>query len=134
MRDDRQPEPGVAALARARLGHPVEALGDPRKVGRGNADSRVGYSQTGGIALNAGSDSHPPPLGGELDGIIDQVDQDLDQSVAISEHQGETRRHLGGERDPFRVGLGPHDRQHSLQHVPKRDRLKLQAGLSQLDI
>src|ERR1043166_8290798 len=39
--DDGEPEPGASELARAGLVHAVEALGDPRQVFGGNADSGV---------------------------------------------------------------------------------------------
>src|SRR5438477_9369624 len=41
--DDREPEPGAAELARARLVDAIEPLGDPRQIDRRNADARVDH-------------------------------------------------------------------------------------------
>src|SRR5947207_11438368 len=46
MLDDREAEPGAAQLARARLVHAIETLGDARQVCGWNTDARVGDGDT----------------------------------------------------------------------------------------
>ena len=45
MLDDREAQAGAAQLARARPVDPVEPLGEPRDIGRGNSFAGIGDRQ-----------------------------------------------------------------------------------------
>src|SRR5439155_13270930 len=87
MLDDGQAEAGPAQLARTGLVHAVETLGDPWQISSRNAGAGV-----------LDRDDDAPTFGGTrvdryssaarrvLDRVVDEVDQDLSQAIAIGLH------------------------------------------------
>src|SRR5262245_66555966 len=81
---DRQAEPRPADLARSRLVHSVEALGDPRWIGRRDPDARVADADLDApVRSRPGLDADLPALGRELDRVVHEVHQDLDETVPV---------------------------------------------------
>src|SRR5262249_58486783 len=93
MLHDREPEPGPADLPGPVLVDTVEALRDAREVGRWDPDPRVADPNLDTSPwLRSGLDADLSPLGRELDRVVHEVDQDLDEPVAVRV-DGEVGRH-----------------------------------------
>src|SRR5262249_57135491 len=104
--DDGQPEPGPAELARSGLVDAIEALGDPRKIGRWDSDASVDDVDLD-VALGRllDADRHAAALGRVLDGVVDQIQQDLNEPIAVGEHQRQIARQLALEPDLVALAL-----------------------------
>src|SRR5262245_50563913 len=112
MFDDSKTETGAAFLAAGRDADPIEALGQSRQVLRRNARAIVADRQD-----KAGTTPSPARLMGNLDadvasgfavlqGVLDEILQELDDFIAIAADHGRRRQlpHLdasaggGGDR------------------------------------
>src|ERR1035438_7629404 len=86
MFNNRKAQAGPPHLAGAGLIHPVKALENPRQIFRRDAQSGIGDPNLylAASTLQYGH-SHVSALSVELHGIIDQIEQGLFESYAISE-------------------------------------------------
>jgi len=75
--DDRQPETAAAASRLVRPRATIEAVEDPRQLARVDADARVGHVDPRAVTMRAEGDRHLAARRRELDGIPDEVGQDL---------------------------------------------------------
>src|SRR5438067_753978 len=101
---DRQPEPQPPVRARARAVGLPEALEDVRQeVGR-NPDARVTHADHGVMRVAREPDGDAPAARRELDGVGDEVPDDLLQPVAIAAHGTDAVVELALEGDLLRVG------------------------------
>src|SRR5262245_61657655 len=84
---DRQAQPGAAQPARARPADPEESLRQTGQVLAGDADAGVRDRELDGGRTGEGPapdvDLHAAALGRVLDGVVDQVDEDLPHAIAV---------------------------------------------------
>src|SRR5205809_683412 len=137
--DDGEAEPGAAQVARARLVDTVEALGDPRQVGARDADARVAHAHLhtldGGRAVaRPRAHGHPAALGCVLHRVVEEVDEDLRETVVVGVHAEVGRLDVRDEPDTAGLGLGPHDVEHRAEHVAEAHRPSPQRHLAELDV
>jgi hypothetical protein len=133
-----EPAPGAlvasgapfAAIARAL--HPVEALEDAAEVLLGDAGTAVADGNLQPVAVGARFDPDPAPLGGELDGVVQEVDQDLRQPVAVGADGREIGRHVHLERLPPGLGGRAHHSDGLGGRLRRRDRQEVEPGASLL--
>ena len=86
--DDREPEARAAELARSRLVDAVEPLGDPRQVGRRDPDAGVDHVDLDpAVRRLLDPHRHAAAFGRVLDGVVDQVDEDLHEPIAVRRHR-----------------------------------------------
>ena len=64
----------------------------------GNADAGVGDGDLDALGIAPGADHHLAALGGELDAVGQEVDQNLLHRAHVGENEGGFRRHRGLER------------------------------------
>src|SRR5574343_64149 len=106
-----QPQPGAAVLSRRRSIGLRKLLEETPELLWRNTDSRIldakGDGRGGAIA--GGLADHQPdmPLFGELDGIAQQIDQDLPQAEGIAEQEmhGARRLEIQNQLDRFPFNL-----------------------------
>src|ERR1043166_3390594 len=121
---NREPEPGAALLARARLVDPVEALEHAREVGGGDAGPGVAHLAPRAPVALAHGHGDLAALG-VLDRVVEEVREHLHQAHAIGEH----RHRLGPlphEREPGASGRVAH-----LHHLLGGERAKVERLASQ---
>ena len=83
--DDRESEPGASGRARARPVDAVEALGEPRKVLRGDADARVGDREHADARrLDAPRERDAPAFRRVADRVGQEVRQHARDLVAVA--------------------------------------------------
>ena len=80
----REPDAGPFLRARPRAGDAVESVEDVRQLVRGDPDARVGDRELDLPAASGQRHAHLP-LEGELQGVRDQVQQDLLPHVRIDQ-------------------------------------------------
>src|SRR4029079_15929140 len=83
--DDRKPEPGPSTFGFVRLPEPIEKM---RKVFGGNACPGIRDREQYFFIAPSRSQRDEPSGRGELEGVTEEVVEDLEQSLAIGEHIG----------------------------------------------
>ena len=81
--DQREADAGALVGAAARALDPVEALEQPRQLGRGDADAGVARRSARPRGLRSAERDRDPALEGELEGVGEQVEDDLLPHVAV---------------------------------------------------
>src|SRR5262249_16388578 len=81
--DDTEAQPGAAHLARARPVHAVEAFENPWQVAGGDADAVVAHLDKGMPALRPDAHAHLAALGRVLDGVVEQVVEDVVDRILV---------------------------------------------------
>src|SRR5207302_2120337 len=118
---DGQPEPGAAQLARARLVDAIEALRDARQIGAGDADTRVAHAHLNafevGRAVRPYAHGDPAAFACVLDRVVDEVDEDLGETVVVGVHPEIGRLDVRDEPDAAGLGLRPHNVEHRAEHL-----------------
>ena len=115
---DGEAQTGAAAATDSGPVHLVETFEDADPVGRRHADAWVADPDQN-LAFSL-PDTHDDlaAFGAELDGVVEQVDQDLAESVLVAAHRRDSVRQvqddleplpLGKEFEPLRVGPGHAD-------------------------
>ena len=87
---DRQAEAGALRLVGQRIADLLEAFEDLGLIGRRNAETGIDDADDE-IAAAPDSAARDRARVGELDRVRDQVDDDLDQAVAIAGDHGQVR-------------------------------------------
>ena len=105
LADEREPDTGALVCPGAVLLHAVEALEHARQLRRRNADAGVGHPQNGVPVLPRERDSNLA-LERELQGVGEQVEDDLFPHVAIDMDRLGQRRTLHHELEARLVGRG----------------------------
>src|SRR5512143_3097604 len=89
--DDGEPQPGAQAL---RLPGLPEALEEVRQILGGNSAARVAHPEQHVAFSDGRPDDETAARAGELEGVADQVLEDLQEPVAIGPDRGQLRRDL----------------------------------------
>ena len=150
-RRDRQPQPGPLVPARRRVVPLLEGLEDlllllARDADAGVADREVqhlrrprfGHRRVGlrGRVLDAGLDPDDDlALLGELDGVADEVEQDLPQPARVADQGvGHLRLDLAGQLQPLPVGAEGQRPEGLPQDVPQGEVGVVELELAGLDL
>src|SRR5215471_13440072 len=83
---ERKPEPGALVSARPIAAHLAELLEHRRLVLRGDADSGVAHGNRDFSLALAEVDRHLPAFRRELDGVREQIQNDLPHLSLVSDH------------------------------------------------
>src|SRR5262245_15273550 len=104
---DREAEAGAAFRLGVRVVHLMEVLEDARSVLLRNTGTGVGDSHGEVTVRGGGADADFAGVG-ELDGISDEIEEDLRQTLLVAEAEGEWLCHICLERELLRLrqGLG----------------------------
>ena len=97
---DRQTDAGSPVLARTRGIRPVEALEQPREVLRRDTDAGVADLDLDGPVVPLGGDDHRSPGGREPHRVVEQVEQDLVDALAIGVDGRQVLREVARDRNP----------------------------------
>ena len=132
--DERKPQP--RAFLRAHMGAfgLFERLAQPLQIVLGDADAAVGDRD--GDAHVAALDAQIDPAAArrELDGVGEQVDEDLLNRALVGEDVAAFARHRHGERDALAVGGDLHEAQRLAGDVLQIERLLAEIELAGLDL
>ena len=97
---DREPEPGAFAMATLRVAHLHERLEQLAEV-RGR-DARPGVTHVDPDVVASAHRREADAAGlGELDGVGEQVRDDLRHALGVAGHRAEARREVAVQRRPF---------------------------------
>src|SRR3954468_1901974 len=99
--DDREPDPGAASASVARFLHPVEALEDVWQVVGGNGLAGVRHRHDDVVATTLGRDGDRASGLRVADGVLEQVRQDLGETVRVGAG-GDRSRDLGTKLEACR--------------------------------
>ena len=139
--DDGETQPGAAELPGARLVHAVEPLGEPRQVlfrdaaaGVRHGQGRPGSAVAVGARLEARLHPHLAVLGRVLDGVVHEVDEQLLETVFVSEDVRRIRIHIGADADVLPVGLVAEELQDPFRQRPGGHLLHPQAHVAHLQV
>ena len=80
---DGEAEAGAADFAEAGDVHAVEAFEDARLVGLGDADAGVGDGEGDFVGVGGGADHNLAARGSVLDGVVEQVLENLREAAAV---------------------------------------------------
>src|SRR6266852_3066650 len=97
--NDREAQAGPGYRLGGAAADPPEAFEDMLDLVRRDAQPGVGDADERKTAVGAGRQRHRPAIGRVLDRIVDEVAQDLDETVAISVDDREARIEIGLEVD-----------------------------------
>src|SRR5512134_698058 len=112
---DGEPQPGPPGVAGTLLVDAVETLEDPAEVLRGDADPVVLDAEADPASPRRGADADRPAAAVVLDGVVDEVHQDLLEPVPVPVRLGAVPRRLDDDAHPLPFG----DRCHLLVHSPE---------------
>src|SRR5690606_37341568 len=101
----RNGEPQARPLAATTLDLP-EAIEDAPQAFGSDARAAVGHREADGVAFARARDRHAGSRRRELDGVADEVGQDLEDATAVREHARVRVGELVDERDLARGGDG----------------------------
>src|SRR6266498_2559905 len=130
---DRQAEAGSALLARDRAVGLLELLKNLGLIGYGNTGTRVAYRNREGPIRCRCPDRHLA-LVGELDGVPDEVEQDLGEPPSVSATGRKIRRDLGLEGQPLLGGTWLYRRHNPMHHVGQGVIVERERELARLDL
>ena len=140
LADDREAEPGPLVLAgqdglalAGGLGL-AELLEDRLAIVFGDADAGVLDLDEDESALGAGPEGHTSPLRGELDGVGQQVVEDLSQLARVLSQERDRLVDPVLQRDVLPLGDRPRQVGQSLADIPDREVLGADLHLSALDL
>jgi hypothetical protein len=133
---DAEPEAGAAVPSAGAAVGLAEFLEDALQLVPRDADAGVDdFDPYRRPALGADRDPHPYlPLGGELEGVRDQVHQHLGQLAAVACDRRHPRRHLGEELDRGGAELRRELPDGLLHQPPEVHRLQLHLHVAGLDL
>lgn len=83
-----------------------EGFEDPALVIRGNARAGIGHRELQPVAGDHRGESHSPARGGELEGVSQQIGEDLAEPVGVRQHRLRLRRLLDRQADAGGNSLG----------------------------
>ena len=136
---DGQPQPGAAVLAGGGHVGLRERLEQLRRLLRGHADARVAHGELE-LHLLAGAfeqfDVQPDLAAlGELDGVVDEVRQDLAEAERVAQQMlGNRRRDMGQELQALVVRLLGGERRDRADHFVEPEVRRLDVELARLDL
>src|SRR4030095_2181784 len=128
-----EPEPGALCLL---LGAPdlPELLEHRVLVLGGDADAGVDHRYFSFLLAPRGVDIYPAPVGGELHGVGQQVEQDLFSLALVAVHAAELLFYGAPERDPAPSRSLSHQNQRGLDGVRQIDSGQFELHASRLDL
>ena len=134
MFDDRKPETRPAQLPGTCLVRPIESLAQPGNLALRDADARIGDPDDQ-LPFRSGRrrDGDRPLRRGELDGIVQDVQQDLHQAVPVGPDRRQIRSDLPDDVQPFFGDPFRDDGQGVVEHLFDGQRLRPEMCLAQLD-
>src|SRR5260221_8887999 len=130
----RQAEPRALVLAGEAAVDLAEGAQRGFEIVRGDADAGVLDRQAEPVRVVAGADRDAAAGGGELDGIGQQVEQDLLEPPAVAEQVGQARRQRLRELDAGGLRTLAHQAEAGFDHRDDVDRLLEQLDLAELDL
>ena len=139
--DDGEAEAGAAELPGTRLVHAVEPLGEPGQVLFRDAAARVRHGQRHpgrAVAVRplfeACTDPHLAAVGGVLEGVVDQIDEQLLQAIFVAQDVRRLGAGIGAETDELLVGLIAKQLQHAVQQRLRSHMLHPHVGVAHLQV
>ena len=106
MLDDGQPEAMPPLFPAPPFIHPVEPLEDPRQALGRNPRAVVPHRHHHPFRFRHGGHLHLPPGGGVLDGVVQEVDEDLFDTAGLDEHRRQSLEAGHCDRGAPLRGLG----------------------------
>ncbi len=103
--DQRQPQSGAAVAARGRSVQLVERLEDFADPLSRDADTGVGDFHQDRPSFQSGAHRHPSTVGGELDGVVEELMDDPAELLAIGQGGGKPLGGLQRQEDARLAGL-----------------------------
>src|SRR5215471_6463496 len=130
----RKPEPGALVPARAGTTHLAELLEHRRLVLGGDADAGVAHGDRDLSLALAEVDRHLPAFRRELDGVREQIQDDLPHLSLVSDHL--THAPVGSEGEPDAVpgGALAHEAETAFEGSRQVEGAQLQLHLPRLDL
>ena len=141
---DGEPEPGALAMP-ARIGDLLERLEHPLRLLRRDPDAGVGDFEAEhdaslvaggviGLLVRVGTE-RDGAAGRELHRVREEVEEDLPEPPLVGmDGGGERRREVGGEGEPFRVGLDAGEGGDGPEEVGEAERRGPHLELARLDL
>src|SRR5262249_48643967 len=129
--DDGQAQPGTAG--RALAGNPVEFLENVRQMLAGDALPRVAHLDLDLVVARPGRQAAGAAPRRVLDGVADQVVEDMVDAVAIDSDGDVGRLDVGLERQASVIRLGPHPGYRLVQQRADGDGLEVELDPALLD-
>ena len=130
---DRQAEPGAPETTRGGGICLLERLREALQVGRIDADSGVGDPEDQLVALRA-REQRDLPGRGELDGVGEQVQEDLLQAELVPEHAGRQHPFADGEGESVAVDVCAHRAPHGVHEAAGIQRRRQDVHLTRFNL
>src|SRR5579884_856464 len=132
MARDGEPQPGTLIAAPA-LVDLVEALEDPGGLSSRHTDARVDHLDMCAAAVSTGPYGCRTARWCELDGVMNEIHQDLLECGRISQNRSQSRLHVRNQMHALLLG-GHGQAAHDLIHnMTKLDRFELEAEPTRLE-